>query len=52
MTACHLITNGNLSLLCNVNADCLIYSGCQFITVLTGKYLCIYYNTIFTMRYL
>ena len=52
MTACHLITNRDFSLLCNVNADCLVYSGCQLIAVLTGKYLGIHYNTIFAMRYL
>ena len=52
MTACHLITNRDFSLLRNVNADCLVYSGCQLIAVLTGKYLGIHYDTIFTMRYL
>ena len=39
MTTSHLITNGDLSLLCDINADCLIYSGCQLIAVLLGKYL-------------
>ena len=52
MTTCHLIAYGDFSLLCDINADCLIYSGCQLIAVLTGKYLGIHYNTIFAMRYL
>ena len=50
MTAGHLITNGNLSFLCDVNAYRLIYTRRQLITVLTCKYLRIYYNTIFSMR--
>ena len=50
MTTSHLVTNGNLSLLRNVNADSLIYAGCQFVAVFSGKYLCIHYNTIFAVR--
>ena len=52
MTACHLIADCNLSLLCNVDTNCLIYSRRQLIAVLAGKYLCIYNDTIFTVRYL
>ena len=52
VTACHLITHGNLSLLCNIDTDCLIYAGRQFITVLSGKHLGIHYNTILAVRHL
>ena len=51
MTTSHLITNGDLSLLCNINTYCLIYSRAQLIAVLSCKYLGIYDNTIFTVRY-
>ena len=52
MTACHLIANGNLPFLGNINADCLIYPRRQFIAVFPRKYFCIYHNPIFPMRYL
>ena len=51
MTTSHLITNGDLSLLCNINTYCLIYSRAQLIAVLSCKYLGIYDNTIFTVGY-
>ena len=51
VTACHLITNGDLSLLCNINTNCLIYSRRQLIAILSGKYFGIYNNSILTVRY-
>ena len=51
VTSGHLITNGNLSLLCNINANRLIYSRRQFISILSCKYLRIHNNTIFAMWY-
>ena len=52
VTASHLVTYGNLSLLRNINTNRHIYSGRKFITVLSCKYLGVYNNTILTMRYL
>ena len=52
MPSSHLVTNRNLSLLGNVNADRLIYSRRKFISVISRKYLCINNNSIFTMRHL
>ena len=49
MTACHLIAHRNLSLLSDVAAYYLIYTGGQLIAVFTGKYFNIYYNTIFAV---
>ena len=49
MTACHLVAYRNLSLLCNINSDCLIYAGRQLIAVLSGKHLSIHYNTVFAV---
>ena len=51
MTSSHLITNGDFSLLCNVNADCLVYSRRKFVAVFTGKYFGVHDDTILTVRY-
>ena len=50
MTAGHLITHRNLSLLCNIDADCLIDTGRQLIAVLSCKYFCVYNDTVLTVR--
>ena len=50
VTACHFISDGNLSLLCDINADCLIYTRRQFIAVLPRKYFGIDNNSVFTVR--
>ena len=47
VTACHLIAHGDLSLLGNIDADSLIDSRRQLVTVLPGKYLGIHNDTIF-----
>ena len=52
MASCHLISYGNFSLLCNINANSLIYTGCQLVTVFTGENLGIHNDTILTMRHL
>ena len=52
MTAGHLITDRDFSLLCNVNADCLVYTRRQLVSVFSGKYFGIYNDTVLTMRYL
>ena len=51
MTASHLIADGNLSLLCDVDADGLIYTRSQLVAVLSCKYLGIDDDTVCTMRY-
>ena len=52
MTTSHLITNGDLSLLCDVNTYRLIYSRRQLVTIFSCEYLGIYNDTVLTMRYL
>ena len=52
MTASHLIADGNLSLLCNVDANGLIYARRQLVAVLSGKYLGINDDTVRAVRYL
>ena len=39
-------------LLSNVNADCLVYTRRQLVSVFSGKYFGIYNDTVLTMRYL
>ncbi len=50
VAACHLISYGNLSLLCDINANRLIHSRRQLVAVLSGKYLGVYHNSIFSVR--
>ena len=52
MTAGHLITYRNLSLLGNIDTHCLIYARRQLIAVFPGKYFGVYNNTILAVRYL
>ena len=52
MTAGHLITNRDLSLLGNVDTDCLVHTWGQLVTILPGKYLGIHDNTVGAVRYL
>ncbi len=52
MTTSHLITNGDLSLLCNVYTNGLVYSWWQFITIFSCEDLCIHNNTVSTMWHL
>ena len=47
VSSCHLITDGNLSLLCYINAYGLVYTGRKLIAVLSGKYLGIHNDTVF-----
>ena len=51
MTSGHLITYRDLSLLCDVDTDCLVNSRWKFISIFSCKYFCIYNDTVFTMRY-
>ena len=46
MTASHLITNRNLTFLCNVNTNRLVNCWRQLVTILPCKYLCIHNNTV------
>ena len=50
VTAGHLITYRDLSLLGNIDADCLIHTGGQLIAVLSCKYFCIHNDTVLTVR--
>ena len=50
MTTGHLITDRNLTLLCNVNADGLVHTRRQLITGLACKYLGIHNNSVRSMR--
>ena len=52
MTSGHLIPDGNLSLLCDIDTYCLINTRRQFIAVFSCKYFGIHDDTIFTMRHL
>ena len=52
VTAGHLITDGDLSLLCNVNADRLVHTRRKLVALGACKYLCVHNDTIFTVRYL
>ena len=49
VTTCHLIADRDLSLLCDIDANYLINTRSQLITILTVKYLCINNNTICTV---
>ncbi len=50
MTTSHLITNRDLSLLCDIDTNCLTYSWRKLITVLGCEYLSIYNDTVLTVR--
>ena len=52
MTSGHLIPNGNLSLLGDIDTYCLINARRQFIAIFSCKYFGIHDDTIFTMRHL
>ena len=52
MTTSHLITNANLSLLCNIYTNRFVNSWWEFISVLSCKCLNSNDDTISTMRYL
>ena len=51
MTSGHLIADRDLSLLSNIDAHCLVHSWRQFISVISSKYLCIYDNTVLSVRH-
>ena len=51
MTSSHLITNRDLSLLGNVDADTLVYSRSQLIAILSCKYFCVYNDTVSAVRH-
>ena len=50
MTAGHLISDLNLSLLSDIATYNLIYSRRKLIRIISGKYLNIYDNTVLTVR--
>ena len=50
MTAGHLVTNRDFSLLGNIDTDCLIYARRQLIAVLSRKYFCVHNDTVLTVR--
>ncbi|GFI65631.1 hypothetical protein IMSAG185_01234 [Lachnospiraceae bacterium] len=50
VTACHLVSHGDLPLLCNIDANCHIYPGGQLIAVFPCKHLGIHHNTILAVR--
>ena len=52
VTTSHLIADRDFSLLCDVDADCLVYSRRKFVAVFTGKYFGVHDDTILTVRYL
>ena len=51
VTTSHLIADRDFSLLCDVDADCLVYSRRKFVAVFTGKYFGVHDDTILTVRY-
>ena len=51
MTSGHLVTNGNLSLLGNVDTHCLVHTWRKLVSVFSCKYFGVYNNTIFSVRY-
>ena len=50
MTSCHLVADRDLSLLCNIDANCLIDARRQLIAILSGKYLGIDNNPVCAVR--
>ena len=52
MTTSHLITNGDFSLLCDIDTYRLINSWRQLITIFSCEYLGVYNDTILTVWYL
>ena len=52
VTACHLISYGDLTLLSDVDTYGLIYTRRQLVAVLSGKYLGVYDDTILAVGYL
>ncbi len=46
MTACHLVSYGDLSLLGNVNADCLVHTRSQLVAVFPGEYTGVHHDTV------
>ena len=51
VTACHLVADGDLSLLRNIDAHCLVYTRSQLIAGFSRKYLRIHDNTVLAVRY-
>ena len=50
MTTRHLIADGDLSLLCDINADLLVNSGGQLVAVGAVEYLYVNYDTAYAVR--
>jgi hypothetical protein len=50
VTAGHFVSDGYFSLLSDIYADNLIYSGRELIARFTGEYLDVYYDTLFAVR--
>lgn len=49
MAACHLIADGELTLLGDIAADNLVYAGCELIAVLAGELFDLDDNTVFAV---
>ena len=50
MTACHLIADGDLSLLRDIDADCLVDAGAELVAVLPLEYLGIDNDAVLAVR--
>ena len=51
VTACHLITDGKLTLLSDVAANNLVYAGAELVAVFSCEYFNINDNTVLAVRY-
>ena len=51
VTARHLVTNRDFTLLCNINTNQLVYAGAYIIAVFSCEYLYVYNDTCFAVRY-
>ena len=51
MTTSHLIAGLNLSLLCDINSNYLIYAGAELVAVSSCKHLNVNNNTVFAVRH-
>ena len=50
MAACHLIADGELTLLGDIAADNLVYAGCELIAVLAGELFNLDNNAVFAVE--
>ena len=52
MTAGHLITDRDLTFLCDVDADCLVYARSKLVAVLSCEEFCVDDGSVCAVRYL